>query len=212
MESIGFIWFIESVESVEFVEFVMPQAYGFDCGPLAYMSPIEAVTDSLAKTIVFSQEVYDGLFENNVRARFTAAHEVGHALLHSDSGGTKHMQRRNNLEKGQVVLDKELEWQANVFAAALLMPTSAVVQYTMKNGWSKRRMARTFDVSIPAARTRLQDLVKMGIIRKEAESFYDPNSGMITRTVVLSEQWTSKQETIRHVVNRSRLAKGWRTY
>ncbi|MEH3063662.1 MAG: ImmA/IrrE family metallo-endopeptidase [Methylobacterium radiotolerans] len=67
------------------------------------------------RIVALRLDVYEGLIAGRGRDRFTACHEVGHAVLH---GG-----RLNRLAPGvKPAPYRDPEWQANAFAGALLMP------------------------------------------------------------------------------------------
>ncbi len=59
------------------------------------------------------------------RRRFTAAHELGHAVLHRESMGRYRADTDKTLLEGGDATD-ELEREANAFAAELLMPEEVV--------------------------------------------------------------------------------------
>lgn len=108
---------------VHFLEYVMPQIYdGF------YLEIVEdsELPDCLAKTIpkekriLVREDVYNGAIAGNGRDRFTLAHEIGHYFLHQDIEVAYHRRLEN------LVTYKDPEWQANVFAAELLMPRDAI--------------------------------------------------------------------------------------
>jgi IrrE N-terminal-like domain len=114
------------------------------------------------------------------RLRTTLAHELGHVRLHDclwtldprspTPGPLGPRCRREGIERPQAT--DWLEWQAGYACGALLMPAAAVsclVDDLLRRagrrppllaggtlaGTLVRRVARTFDVSLPAARTRL---------------------------------------------------------
>ena len=58
------------------------------------------------------------------RDRFTVAHELGHYFLHSNQGETQIIAHR----KGST----RIEWEANWFAAGLLMPREPFARYCKK--------------------------------------------------------------------------------
>ena len=78
----------------------------------------EAVTDLNRPVITFSERTYDLLCRDDRRARMTAAHEVGHLLMHSQQPVGLAF-----LRKDDPLIDPER--QADVFAAAFLMPEIA---------------------------------------------------------------------------------------
>lgn len=77
----------------------------------------EAVTHQSRPIITFGERVYDGLYRDQGRPRMTAAHELGHLLLHTGRCGYAYTQRYDPL------IDPER--QADIFAAAFLMPECA---------------------------------------------------------------------------------------
>ena len=66
--------------------------------------------------IVIRESVYNGAVEGDPRSRFTIAHEIGHAILHTES----RVALARNGESIPAYMDPE--WQANTFAAELLVP------------------------------------------------------------------------------------------
>lgn len=68
--------------------------------------------------IYLRRDVYEGALANNAVDRFTVAHEIGHHFIHHDVPVVFHKANRRRTIKPQV----DSEWQANIFAAALMMP------------------------------------------------------------------------------------------
>lgn len=106
--------------------------------------------------------------DSYVRRRFTVAHELGHFILHSDANQLFVDNfflikfRKNNS------YTKEEYWQeqeANAFAAAILMPEEFINYELLNNNFGNidesdfiERLARKFEVSIPAMSFRLANL------------------------------------------------------
>lgn len=84
----------------------------------ATLGAAEAVTDLLKPVVTFSARTYDALCRGDARARMTAAHELGHLMLHSGQPVGLAFSRRDDPQ-----IDPER--QADVFAAAFLMPERA---------------------------------------------------------------------------------------
>ncbi len=98
-----------------------------------------------------------------LRKRFTIAHELGHHFLHLLEDG-EFVDGEANLfrqdvpqEEGKLSPDRRREIQANMFAAALLMPEEEVRQ-----GWKRHQsievLARKFNVSETAMYYRVNQL------------------------------------------------------
>lgn len=81
----------------------------------------------------------------NLRDRFTIAHELGHYVLHSKCGSTPLNVNREGSNRA--------EWEANWFAAALLMPESDFRQ-KVEEMKSDSELAYHFGVSKQAVRVR----------------------------------------------------------
>lgn len=97
--------------------------------------------------------------ESSVRQRFTVAHELGHFFLHPNKDAF--VDYRDNKEG---VVRTPREKQANMFAAALLMPRQTLLKEfraLAKEGFSEDELqilARKYDVSDDAMRYRLMNL------------------------------------------------------
>lgn len=104
-------------------------------------------------------------FENPRRQKFTAAHELGHFMLHRDL-----LCKRGNLKRHTDILfsgpgknevapfSQQEEVEANKYAAMLLMPASLVRKYHSELNGSVVELARRFDVSTQAMKIRLSSL------------------------------------------------------
>lgn len=88
-------------------------------------------------------------YTSPLRDRFTVAHELGHYFLHSDQGDQPIVAFR----KGST----RIEWEANWFAAALLMPRVEFKTVYDKTG-DLAVVAMKFGVSTDAARVRRDTL------------------------------------------------------
>ncbi|MCC7494018.1 MAG: ImmA/IrrE family metallo-endopeptidase [Fimbriimonadaceae bacterium] len=88
---------------------------------------------------------------NGLRDRFTLAHELAHYVLHARQGERPGRCQRSGAPA-------RLEWEANWFAAELLMPADRFQRAWRESSQSARRVAQTFGVSPAAARTRAKAL------------------------------------------------------
>lgn len=86
-----------------------------------------------------------------LRHRFTIAHELGHYFLHSQQG-------KLPMVAGRDGTNRRVEWEANWFAAAFLMPEPAFRAGADMYGRNPLRLAGQFLVSVEAAKVRLQTL------------------------------------------------------
>jgi predicted transcriptional regulator len=92
-----------------------------------------------------------------LRDRFTIAHELGHFMLH-------YMWRRHHgaqIEGPMMALRKgsdRIEWEANWFAAAFLMPSSEFSEEYLRCDRNIAAVAAAFGVSIAAADVRARQL------------------------------------------------------
>lgn len=137
-------------------------------------------------TIVLSGE----LTADHPQRSFTAAHEIGHfsnhhplyaesqkqlSLLAADAGATIRCYRQDLVLQTHEPADQKrarLEWQANYYAACLLLPAPSVLrqcQQFMRVSWNKsrdallRHLARTFFCSKQCADIRLRELDIRGL-------------------------------------------------
>lgn len=97
-------------------------------------------------------ECYVDASEPSVRQRFTAAHELGHFVLHRDSLGQTH--EDNYLLRSDGMTNWQ-ETQANRFAADLLMPRDLIATAVESGTTNVSELARLFNVSELAMGIRL---------------------------------------------------------
>lgn len=115
------------------------------------MGPDDGRTYPDAGLILLRQTVYDSAAKGDGRSRFTMCHELGHLVLHRGAGALA----RVNPNAPHAIYENS-EWQADVFASFLMMPTKLVGAY-----WSVSQVMRDFGVSQAAAVTRL-NAIKRG--------------------------------------------------
>ncbi len=130
------------------------------------------VTEDGVVRISIRDDVLVAAQRGNGRARFSIAHELGHALLHTDAllrqpgvpvfrdtGVTASEQLPANMK-----IYESAEWQANVWAGAFLMPRSAISRLAVTCGiegvpMTIARLVEHFQVSYQAARIRMEGLM-----------------------------------------------------
>lgn len=112
---------------IRFLEHVLPKLYPdftYEIVDDSELGDAEGMNCLGTPKIILPESVYEALYMDDGRARFTVAHEIGHLILHP-----KH---RLSLSRnvGEVVpAFRDPEKQANRFAAALLMPKRLLVNY-----------------------------------------------------------------------------------
>lgn len=85
-------------------------------------------------------------YTSPLRDQFTIGHELGHYFLHSRQGKTPLIASRDQT-------DTRVEWEANWFSAALLMPAGEFKDYWQQHP-SASKAAGRFAVSESAAQVR----------------------------------------------------------
>lgn len=111
--------------------------------------------------VVLSPRTYEDLERDVPRARFCLCHEIGHAACHCDL-----LLKLSGIPHGRAALMRgaarhadchDTEWQANAFAAALLMPAAGLRRLESAGGsCSNHALQRTFGVSSVSADIRLR--------------------------------------------------------
>ncbi|MCH4247574.1 MAG: ImmA/IrrE family metallo-endopeptidase [Acinetobacter populi] len=120
----------------------------FDVLEVEEMPDVEALTNPDAMTIILRADTYDALCNiadpKHRRARFTVAHEIGHLILHEGFA----------LARGAIMHKhyEDSEWQADTFAAELLMPTASCI------GLSIEEIQEQFQVGYKAAKNKFNSL------------------------------------------------------
>lgn len=94
-------------------------------------------------------EVFLSQFTSPTRDTFTLAHELGHYILHSESGKKPIRVSRHGSNR--------LEWEANWFAAGFLMPAKRF-RAAYKDGNDFEELAKLFQTSVDAAKVRAKTL------------------------------------------------------
>jgi Zn-dependent peptidase ImmA (M78 family) len=141
---------------IHFLELAMPRLFpGFalEAGLMSDMGANHGLTIPAENVIRLREDVYDGLYRDRGRDRFTAAHELGHYIMHRAVPIVFHRQ-----EHGKLDVYRDSEWQANTFAGDLLMPRSLALQCC-----SIKEMTERFGVSSQAAMVQNKKLIRFGM-------------------------------------------------
>jgi Zn-dependent peptidase ImmA (M78 family) len=120
--------------------------------PIYSLDLPKGVSGMIKLTASRSFECYVDRNEPSVRQRFTAAHELGHFVLHRDQIGEglqdNYLLRAEGMSNAQ-------EAQANRFAADLLMPRDLISKAIAEGTSDVAGLARLFKVSEIAMSIRL---------------------------------------------------------
>jgi Zn-dependent peptidase ImmA (M78 family) len=108
-------------------------------------------------SIVLSNSSYMSAGNHKGRGRWTAAHELGHLVLHKSAVPFERAIGAYTKIK-QLAIFESAEWQANAFAAGFLMPEHLVRDFT-----DPGEIADFFSVSRQAAENRIKTL---GLVSK----------------------------------------------
>lgn len=156
----------KEIPIAEFVEFGLPEIFGVDIRFSTLPSPTEAVMtpgnlrDGTATRVIITPAVYSAMVDGDGRARFTGGHESYHAIVHAKELQTTLSDGpiQGLFRSGTIKTYENPEWQANVFAAALLMPEVTVRMLIGQYGPDPDILMKTFGVSYQAALIRLERL------------------------------------------------------
>lgn len=122
-------------------------------GKIHYQDPAEYVLSESGSIKVYGVNNFDiflSAFTGPLRDRFTIAHELGHYFLHSNQGKKTIAASRKGSGK--------LEWEANRFAAALLMPSQEFKKTAEIFVNDNSALAGHFRVSTQAVDIRLKTI------------------------------------------------------
>lgn len=114
---------------------------------------VEACWDPESVTMHIRLDVFEKVCRGDPRARFTIMHELGHGLL-----GHRRTINRSKMEQPPKVY-QDSEWQADQFAAELLMPLAVIKSQGLNTAM---KIETHFNVSSPAAMVRVRQLTKYG--------------------------------------------------
>lgn len=154
-ESLGLsdVAYVPIVDIIERILDVRLGMVRFEVETKKVMGQAEGFTCPKGEFIMLREDVYEKACDGDGRARFTAAHELGHFLLHTNVPLAR-------CERGDGTPAYRLaEPQANQFAAEFLMPDSLIDSFDEAPDLMDR-----FGVSYGAAGNRLDYLLRKGRI------------------------------------------------
>lgn len=142
------------VEVIEVALGDIAPGFVFDVREQSEMGRDHGLTLVEERLLLLREDVYERACSGCGRDRMTAAHELGHALLHADVA----LARRIDQE---IRTFEDPEWQAKAFAGELLISAQQVHAFR-----EVREVADVFGVSEDAARQQLRLFSKEGIWSK----------------------------------------------
>jgi len=148
---LGHTAFLPIIDLLELLPDVLP-GFDFQILPDDEMQGMMGRTAPDGSSITLAETVYLRACNNSGRDRFTAAHELGHLILHK---GTSFQRADTRLGLKPYILS---EPQANLFAAILLMPKNFI-----QADYAPGDIMELFGVSYEAAVNRLETLSRRGI-------------------------------------------------
>lgn len=139
---------------IEMLEFDLPRIdpeFSFEVWSEAKMQGNHGLTITTEKTIILREDVYERALNGHGRDRMTAAHELGHYILHSNIDIT--------FARSEIDLKpyENSEWQANCFGGEILVPYS---KRGLLQGKSVQEIADLCGVSYEAAAYQKKELDK----------------------------------------------------
>lgn len=148
-----------AIDCLRVLEQTLPKAgYNYMYEAVTELQDCAAFAIPERKIVVVREDVYEGLFDDDVFSRSTVIHELSHIVL--NHAVTLH--RGATLGKHEFYEDSE--WQAKALTAAVMMPIDACTQAR-----TAHELAQLCGTSAQAAGYRIENLVKRGIISPKQE-------------------------------------------
>lgn len=141
---------------MEFLEFALPRldpSFRLEVLDIEEMGSNHGLTYPDQNIICLREDIYEGAIAGNGRDRMTAAHELGHNMLHRNIP----LFARNMTDNGVIKTIEDSEWQAKCFAGELLVP----VQDSRLHHLSENEIADLCGVSYDAAYVQKQRIQKI---------------------------------------------------
>jgi len=173
---------------------------------------MEARADPEKRTITIKTSVFDNLKLAEPHARWMVAHELGHLILHHK--GAKY---RSTNKSFVVSVEKQQELEAQMFAAAFLLPAELASTFE-----SAKEIAQRFHVTLEAAKVRLEAFERSDANRALAPDYIASRLGLFSisnlpptpsfrapaaAVTSLREQGYSEEEIFEFVVPKRTLAR-----
>ncbi|CQJ43740.1 Domain of uncharacterised function (DUF955) [Yersinia enterocolitica] len=137
---------------MEVIEFALPQIlpnFELVIGDLQEMGGTHGLTYPQESRLILREDIYEGALNGVGRDRMTAAHELGHLLLHKNIAFAR-------AEPGvKIRAFESSEWQAKCFSGELLVPASRA---SIFQALPSSEVARICGVSEQAARYQVSKM------------------------------------------------------
>ena len=143
--------FFPVIQLYEVLNFVFPGAW-FQVFEDHDLPDVEARTFPDRQEIRLRNSVYEAATRGDGRSRFTLTHEIGHLVMH------KGLSLNRAFENAQHKIYCNSEWQADIFASNLLMPSHLLQGYV----GDCDAIANDFGTSYTAAEVALSRIRKSG--------------------------------------------------
>jgi hypothetical protein len=148
-----------AIDCLRVLEHTLPKAgYNYMYEAVSELRDCAAFTIPERNIVVVREDVYEGLFTDDVFSRSTVVHELSHIVL--DHAVTLH----RGAVLGKHKFFEDSEWQAKALTAAVMMPIEICAQAR-----SAHELAQLCGTSARAAGYRIENLVKRGIIPEKRE-------------------------------------------
>lgn len=124
---------------VEFIEWVLPQIqpdFILEIETHETMAGCYGLTYPSQHRMIIREDVYQKAIEGIPRDRFTLSHELGHYVLHKENKVA--LARTNEI----IPAYADPEWQANAFAADILIPMNGINDLTIDEIVKQYRVSR----------------------------------------------------------------------
>lgn len=130
---------LEVIESLAADE---EEEFDFEIVTEGEMTDTYGTTNTSSNIMKIRENVYDGAVNGNARDRFTLCHEFGHWFLHQPDNVS--------FARGKIPKYCDPEWQANTFAAELMIP------YYLVEGMSIDEIVEKCGVSYSCAKIQMK--------------------------------------------------------
>lgn len=148
-----------AIDCLRVLEHTLPKAgFNYMYEEVAELQDCAAFTIPERNIVVVREDVYEGLFTDDVFSRSTVIHELSHIVL--DHAVKLH----RNAILGKHKFFEDSEWQAKALTAAVMMPVEICAQAR-----SAHELAQLCGTSSRSAGYRIDNLVKRGIIPPKLE-------------------------------------------